>query len=339
MIQIDGIKRHVYIKLADAESVHALLRDTEGQAEYKYPTGEMTIVHIAQAGLGTERIRVANQPPEASNYTLNAALAQYGKIMNIQKERWSKVYRYPLDNGVRQVTMVLSRHAPSRLTVAGQQVLLSYDGQPPTCYGCGESEHMYQGCPTRHKMTTTRTFAMAATYASIIMASAGMEESSSHDIVTGSGTVKDEVLAPSTIVDWSATRNNIPNSVTQMEPPDLSNTDAQLAKLDGTDDVTDTSQCTTEVEPCQRMEVTEPQGEFPTCFHCESSIFTITSTCHSPVRHQEGAGASCEGVDVAMADKDDTHPHKDRDRTPEELRRSLKRNKKMKMEKTWGRTM
>jgi len=67
MIQIDGIKRHVYIKLADADSVHALLQDTAVQAEYKYPTGEMSVVHIALAGLGTKRIRVANLPPEASN--------------------------------------------------------------------------------------------------------------------------------------------------------------------------------------------------------------------------------------------------------------------------------
>jgi hypothetical protein len=95
--------------------------------------------------------------------------------MNIQNERWSKAYRHPVDNGVRQVMTVLSRHAPSRLTVDGQQVLLSYDGQPPTCYGCGESGHMHQGCPTCRKMTTTRTSATAATYASIVAASATME--------------------------------------------------------------------------------------------------------------------------------------------------------------------
>ena len=38
MIQIDGIKRHVYIKMAYADSVLALLQDTAGQAKYKYPT-------------------------------------------------------------------------------------------------------------------------------------------------------------------------------------------------------------------------------------------------------------------------------------------------------------
>jgi len=33
MIQIDGIKQHVYIKLEDGDSVLALLRYTAGQAE------------------------------------------------------------------------------------------------------------------------------------------------------------------------------------------------------------------------------------------------------------------------------------------------------------------
>jgi hypothetical protein len=120
IMQIDGIKRHVYMKLEEHDTVQALLRDTAGQAEYKHPTGEMSIVQLALAGLGTKCFRVANLPPEPSNESLKAALAPYGKNMNIQNERCAKVYRYPVDNGVRQVSIVLSRHAPSRLTVAGQ---------------------------------------------------------------------------------------------------------------------------------------------------------------------------------------------------------------------------
>jgi hypothetical protein len=43
-----------------------------------------------------------------------------------------------------------------------------------------------------------------------------------------------------------------------METPDTSNKDAQLATLGGTDDVTNTSQFTGELESCQRIEMTEP---------------------------------------------------------------------------------
>ena len=56
----------------------------------------------------------------------------------------------------------------------------------------------------------------------------------------------------------SATRSDIAIAGAQMEPPDPSNTETQLTTLDGTDDVTDNSQGTAEVEPSQRMEVTEP---------------------------------------------------------------------------------
>jgi hypothetical protein len=118
-----------------------------------------------------------------------------------------------------------------------------------------------------------------------------------------------------------------------METPDPSNTDTHLATLDGKDDVTDTSQCAAEVDSCQRMVMTEPQDNFLTCHNGESSTFTTKSRGQNPVRHQEEAGASCEGVDVAMAEMDDTPPHKDRNGTPEELRRSPNRNKKMKMDK------
>jgi hypothetical protein len=63
-------------------------------------------VNITLAGLGTKRVRIANLPPDVSNDTLRATLAPYGKIVDIQNERWSKTYRYAADNGVRQVTML-----------------------------------------------------------------------------------------------------------------------------------------------------------------------------------------------------------------------------------------
>jgi len=131
MIQIDGIKRQVFIKSVDKESVHALLRDTAGRAEYKYPNGEISIVNIDTAGMGTKLIRVVNLPPEVPNDTLHESLASFGKVLNIHAETWAKIYGYPVSNGVRQVVMNLARHLPSHLTIAGYRVLLFYEGQRP----------------------------------------------------------------------------------------------------------------------------------------------------------------------------------------------------------------
>jgi hypothetical protein len=64
-----------------------------------------------------------------------------------------------------------------------------------------------------------------------------------------------------------------------------------------------------------------------------SSIFIINSRGHNPIRKKEEAAASDVRGVVEMAQKDDTPPYKDRDRTPEENRRSRKRNKKLKMDK------
>jgi hypothetical protein len=79
MIQIDGIKRQVFIKFVDTESVHALLRDTSGRAEYKYPNGEISIANVDMAGMGIKRIRVANLPPEVHNDILKETLASFVK--------------------------------------------------------------------------------------------------------------------------------------------------------------------------------------------------------------------------------------------------------------------
>jgi hypothetical protein len=85
-------------------------------------------------------------------------MTPYGNIIDIQNEKWTKHYRYSLDNGVRLVTIHLKQHAPSHLTVAGLRVLISYDGQPTTCYECGGYKAAQTaGRGTRHKIVWQTT--------------------------------------------------------------------------------------------------------------------------------------------------------------------------------------
>jgi hypothetical protein len=167
MIQVDGPKRQVYIKLVDKEDLLNLLRITNGQAEYKHHTGEISVVSIVAPGMGTKRVRIANLPPEVQDEAIRTALTPYGTVMNVQEEMWSKSYRYAVSNGIHQVTVLLTTHIPSNITVAGCSVLLSYVGQPVTCYGCGAIGHLYPTCPTRQLRKTVPQELSQTSYASI----------------------------------------------------------------------------------------------------------------------------------------------------------------------------
>ena len=184
MIQIDGIKRQVFIKLIDPESMHAIIHGTSGRAEYKYPNGEIYMVNIEIAGMGVKRVRVANLPPEVPNDTLQRALTVYGKVLDVHTETWAKSYRYQVANGIRQVMMQVTRHLPSHLTVAGHRILVSYEGQPATCYGCGEMGHVYQGCPTRRANRTEGVSSTANTYAAVLSLSSTASGVSRKDAAT-----------------------------------------------------------------------------------------------------------------------------------------------------------
>ena len=125
--------------MVDSDFFLAVLRDIGGQAEYKYPTGELSIVNLVMAGVGTKHIRVASLPPEVPNDTLRATLAPFGKVLGIQAEMWSKAYRYSVADGIRQVMVMLTRHVWSHLTVVGNRVLLSYEGQQPPATAVAKS--------------------------------------------------------------------------------------------------------------------------------------------------------------------------------------------------------
>jgi len=87
MIQIDGPRRQVFIKLVDLRHAHNILQTTQDRDEYKHSSGEVSIVRIEVAGMGTKRVRIANLLPEIKEGTLRMHLAQYGEIRDIQEEK------------------------------------------------------------------------------------------------------------------------------------------------------------------------------------------------------------------------------------------------------------
>ena len=157
MIQIDGTRRQVYIKFTDFQYLQDLFHSTTGQSEYKHDNGEISQVKIEMTGMGTSRLRLAKLPPETPDEAVSFVFSQYGEIKEMQLESWSTAYRYKVFNGVRIVAITLTKHIPSHMTIAGHRMLESHEGQPTTCYGCGETGHFYQVCPKTRRVRVAAT--------------------------------------------------------------------------------------------------------------------------------------------------------------------------------------
>ena len=139
-------------KFINEARLQAVLRTTQGQLDYIHETGELSVLYIERGGVGERRPKVANLPPEVQDRKLRDAISQYGDVRTIIEKLWSRGYRYPVSNGIRIVEMDLKKHIPSNMSIVGNRVLISYEGQPVTCYGCNEPGHQYHECPNRRTM-------------------------------------------------------------------------------------------------------------------------------------------------------------------------------------------
>jgi DNA polymerase III gamma/tau subunit len=168
MVQIDGLKRQVYIKFTDNTKMQSIYTNITGKTEYRHETREISNVKIEIAGMGRKKIRIANLPPETPDLKIRQTMAQYGEITEIIEEQWSKAYRYTVSNGIRIATITLTKHIPSVITTDGVRVLISYEGQPLTCFGCGETGHQYQNCSHKRQPRQQQKYTHNKTWADII---------------------------------------------------------------------------------------------------------------------------------------------------------------------------
>ena len=126
-------------------------------------------------GVGTS-VRVANLPPELPDNVVQLAFACFGDVKRIQEEFWSQQYRYKASTGIRIISIDLKMHIPSHLNIEGTRALVSYDGQPATCYCCHQPGHTYHNCPQHHREVDMRAMTDTMTWAEIAATERGMNQ-------------------------------------------------------------------------------------------------------------------------------------------------------------------
>jgi hypothetical protein len=87
-VQIDAIKRQVYVKFDDPTYTAEIVQHTNGSVSCKHATGEISTVQIDMAGLGLKRVWVVNVPLDVGQERFQVALMPYGEVKSVQEEQW-----------------------------------------------------------------------------------------------------------------------------------------------------------------------------------------------------------------------------------------------------------
>ena len=127
---------------------------------------------------------MANLPPEMPRILISRALEKYGKVGEMCEELWSQAYHYKVSSGVLIVFVDMTKHIPSQILIGGHRALISYEGQPMTCYACNESGHLIQQCPSRQRTMRQVDVNRITTWATLIEQEEGSlqaQSSRAHD--------------------------------------------------------------------------------------------------------------------------------------------------------------
>jgi hypothetical protein len=235
MIQIDGPRRRVYIKLVNNQQMNKIIQDTNDTLTYKSDNGEQSNVTIETAGMGTHEIHIATLPPEITDRTITEALNKYGEVIDIKEEYWTKLYRNKVSNGIRLAKTKLKHHLPPRMIIAGHTADVSYTGQPQTCFACHETSHIFQQCPHHRRGTPKEGGAITPTWAHIAEQQTIQNLPATHKSTTGNVTTTQrerqqngeqtgQLQIPVETMQHDKDQSTCPNPDTEME-------------MEGTDDI------------------------------------------------------------------------------------------------------
>lgn len=150
-IQQEFGTRRVFVKFKNAETCGLIVAGTNGKGKIKNQDGSKTDVEISLCGLGYREIRIFNVPFETNNEAVNAALAPYGKVLNVRASAYGNDFIFKCDSGVRIARMELQKHVPSYLYIGTgrSRATVVYEGQPRTCAVCNRPGHIRFECPER----------------------------------------------------------------------------------------------------------------------------------------------------------------------------------------------
>jgi hypothetical protein len=89
MVQVDGARRQVFVKLREFNKMQDILTSSRGSGEVRHMSGEISTVRTEAAELGTKRVRLANLSPDVPDSMIRIMMSRFGDVREVLAATWS----------------------------------------------------------------------------------------------------------------------------------------------------------------------------------------------------------------------------------------------------------
>ena len=169
------------------------------------------------------------------------------------------------------------------MIIAGTRVLISYEGQAPTCYGCNEQDHLNQDCPRRRQAGTQRDDTYKPSWANVIIQRPMRQQTA---------TTRGAVPSQQSIHEVGMTDVLNILQPRQEDPSTSVNTADEESKMDTqTMDMEEPRSHLSIRQMCEREDVNDLPFDFETMETHNSTTFADAPTRDTPI---EDTGSGCK---------------------------------------------
>lgn len=139
----------IFVKFKSEQLMREALTKLGPQTKFEYDDGTSMLVPVTAAAGAFKYVRIFGLPPEVDDRSIANAMAKYGTVQQLVRERFPVETGFPIHNGIRGVHIELVSEIPAQLTIQHVKARIYYDGLQNKCFGCGALDHLKAVCPNR----------------------------------------------------------------------------------------------------------------------------------------------------------------------------------------------
>lgn len=145
----DPAENIFFVKFKDESALKEVTKRLKATETFRYGDGREVTVHVAVADGFFRYVRIFNLPPEVTDDEIAAAMAKFGTIRQLVREKLPTDLSFNAYSGIRGVHMEVKSEIPAAMYIGHFKCRIFYEGLRNRCFICKQEGHVKAECPTK----------------------------------------------------------------------------------------------------------------------------------------------------------------------------------------------